>query len=76
MSERLGFALVVLVAVASIASLLLFLTGNTPTGLLSAPIISCEHVSCPGHEDAYPLLDNEGHLIYNGKTNTFVCACP
>ena len=76
MSERLGFALVLLVAIASIVSLLLFLTGTTPTGFLTTQIISCEHVSCPGHAAAYPLLDYEGHLIYNGKTNTFVCACP
>jgi hypothetical protein len=74
MSEQLGLALVLLVAIVSVASVL-FLTLNSPTGFLTTQTITCAHVRCPGHAQAYPLVDAQGRLIRTDQ-GTFVCVCP
>lgn len=78
MSERLGFALVLLVAIASVASLL-FLTKSTPTGYVTTihppTETTCKHVVCPRHEPAYPLLNGRGMVVYHDDGNP-VCICP
>lgn len=77
MSEKLGFALVLLVALASVASLL-FLSGTSATGsaTVQRPMEGvCKHVSCPGHAEAYPLLDGRGYVLYHDEGNP-ICVCP
>ena len=81
MSERLGFALVLLVAIASIAGML-FSTGTQSTGSViygsqmeNIPTNECRDTSCPGHGVAQPLLNAKGMAVYKdgGKP---VCICP
>ena len=81
MSEKLGFALVLLVAVASVASLL-FLSGTSATGNvvagktttgLTSP--ACGNVRCANHAEAYPLLDGDGYVLH-GDYGAPVCICP
>jgi hypothetical protein len=77
MSERLGFALVLLVGIASVASLL-FLTGTSSTGYVTVHFPTantCKHVSCPGHELAEPVLDSRGYVQYHDLGNP-ICICP
>jgi hypothetical protein len=77
MSEKLGFALVLLVAVASVASLL-FMSGTSATGnAVVYPTVrdSCEHIRCLNHAEAYPLLDHKGRVLH-GDYGTPVCICP
>jgi hypothetical protein len=77
MSERLGFALVLLVGMASLASIL-FLSGTASTGAITMhPPTSteCKHVRCPGNELAYPLLDAQGNVLYHDKGFP-ICICP
>jgi len=73
MSERLGFALVLLVALASVASIV-FLSGASPTGQVAYEEV-CTSVRCPAHIAAYPLLDSRGYPLFDdyGKP---VCICP
>ncbi len=86
MSERIGFALVLLVAAASVASML-FLSGANPTGQVAGGQIhtygrtvdfgtdACRNVLCPAHAPAAPLVDGYGRILYqdNGKP---ICLCP
>lgn len=86
MGERLGFALVLIVAVASVASIL-FLSGASTTGQVSGGQLltygrttefgtdACRYVLCPAHAPAAPLVDQYGRIIYqdNGRP---VCLCP
>jgi hypothetical protein len=74
MSEQLGFALVLLVAIASLASILL-LGGAEKTGYLTTETIECGHVRCPGHTPAYPLIDQQGRLL-RSDSGEFICVCP
>jgi hypothetical protein len=76
MSERLGFALVLLVAVASVASLL-FLSGTSATGNVArdAGISACADVRCPNHAQAYPLLDVNGYVLRDDSGEP-ACVCP
>lgn len=73
MSERLGFALVLLVAVASVASLL-FLSGTNTTGYVTyeAP---CGSIRCAGNEKSYPLYDAYGNLLVQDD-GSLICICP
>lgn len=81
MSDHLSFALVLLVAVASVASLL-FLSGTSATGNVIAqghaialpPYVPCTEVSCPAHAPAYALQEPDGSLALgmNGKP---ICMC-
>jgi hypothetical protein len=73
MSERLGFALVLLVALASVASIV-FLSGAQPTGQVTYEHV-CSGVRCPAHAAAQPLLDSRGYPVFDdyGKP---VCICP
>ncbi|MEM4242845.1 MAG: hypothetical protein QXM31_03000 [Candidatus Woesearchaeota archaeon] len=81
MSERLGFALVLLVAVASVAGILLMSgtekTASAVYGEQTRGIATnaCREVICPGHGVAYPLINSEGRPVVqdNGK---LVCICP
>lgn len=78
MTEKLGFALVLLVAMASVASLL-FLSGTSATGnaVVTYPTTydSCDHIRCPGRAQAYPLLDHKGYVLH-GDYGTPLCICP
>lgn len=81
MDEGAAFALVLLVGVASVASLL-FMTGTAATGSVvgqatihTADETTCKHVRCPGHASAYPLLDANGYVLYHDEGNP-VCVCP
>ncbi len=82
MSEQLGFALVLLVAIASVASVLL-LSSVSPTAQVIAgqatvtvpSETTCMHVICPGHAQAYPLLDARGYVLYR-EEGIPVCVCP
>ncbi len=86
MNERLCFALVLLVAAASVASML-FLSGTSATGQVAGGQLysygrtadfgtdACRQVLCPAHAPAAPLVDEYGRIIYqdNGRP---VCLCP
>lgn len=72
MSEQLGFALVLIVAIASVASVL-FLSGATPTASVVAG--ACADVRCPGHAEAYPLLNQDGFVLFSDEGKP-VCVCP
>lgn len=81
MSEQIGFALLLLVAVASIASML-FMSGTQSTASIiygtqmeNIPTNECRNVECPGHGYAEPLINAHGRVVYqdNGKP---VCICP
>jgi hypothetical protein len=81
MSERLGFALVLIVAIASIASLL-FMSGTQSTASVvygqpnrGIAIDNCVDVMCPGHAPAEALIDAHGRVVYkdDGKA---ICICP
>ena len=81
MKEGVGFALVFLVGLASIASLL-FMSGTSATGsvvgqaTIHPPMeTTCKHVRCPEHAEAYPLLDNRGMVLYHDEGNP-ACVCP
>lgn len=75
MSENLGFALVILVAIASVASILFF-SGTTLTGQISYTTMSfCENTRCPQHAQAKPLVDNKGLVILTEQGKP-VCICP
>lgn len=81
MSERLGFALVILVAVASVASLL-FMSGTAPTGnvVYGQPerginIDLCENVKCMDRSTSEPLLDAKGYPMLRDD-GTVICTCP
>ncbi len=79
MGEHLGFALVLLVAIASVASLL-FLSGTSPTANVVAPTRgitsqACADIRCPGHATAYPLLDSDGYVLH-GDYGAPLCICP
>jgi len=74
MSEQLGFGLVLLVGLASIASILL-LGGAEKTGFLTTETIECGHVRCPGRVPAYPLIDQQGRLL-RSDAGEFICICP
>jgi hypothetical protein len=81
MAEHFSFALVLLVAVASVASLL-FLSGTSATGnvILQGyavglpPYVACPGVQCPAHQPAYALQNPDGSLSMsdNGKP---ICIC-
>ncbi|MEM2916022.1 MAG: hypothetical protein QXT19_01530 [Candidatus Woesearchaeota archaeon] len=86
MNERFGFALVLIVAAASVASML-FLAGASTTGYVASKQLlsygrtvdfgtdECRHVLCPAHAPATPLVDQYGRIVYqdNGRP---VCLCP
>jgi hypothetical protein len=81
MSEQLGFALVLIVGIASIATLL-FMSGAEKTASVvyfqpnrGIALDSCTDVVCPGHAPAEALLDAHGFVVRkdNGKA---VCICP
>jgi hypothetical protein len=81
MSEQIGFAMVLIVAVASVAALL-FMSGVNPTANVIAPqpqtgiaIDACMSVQCAGHAPAEALLDAYGHIVYKDNGNP-VCVCP
>jgi hypothetical protein len=69
MGERLALALVLLIAVSSIAGIL-FLPG-TSTG---AATLECSKIRCPGNTMAQPLLDQNGLIIYADNARP-VCMC-
>ncbi len=81
MSERLGFALVLIVGIASIASLL-FMSGTETTANVvyfqpsrGIALDQCMNVVCPGHAPAEALLDAHGFVVHkdNGEA---ICICP
>jgi hypothetical protein len=81
MSERLGFALVLLVAIASVASLL-FMSGTSPTANVVAGQPErginadlCVDVHCLGRSTAEPMLDPRGYPMYKDDGNP-ICTCP
>lgn len=83
MNEQIGLALVLLVAIASVASVL-FLSGASPTASVIAGRVTtvtrpsettCTHVACPNHAAAYPLLDSRGYVLYHDEGNP-ICVCP
>jgi hypothetical protein len=81
MSERLGFALVILVAIASVASLL-FMSGAEPTGNIiygqpgrgiNADL--CTNVLCMDRSTSEPMLDAKGYPMFRDD-GTLICICP
>jgi hypothetical protein len=81
MSERLGFALVLLVAIASVASLL-FMSGTSPTANVVAGQAErginadlCISVKCMGRNTAEPMLNAKGFPLLKDD-GTVVCVCP
>jgi len=81
MSERLGFAIVLLVAIASVASLL-FMSGTQSTASIiygtpmkDIPTDACRDVACPGHGYAEPLVNAHGRVVYQDSGKP-VCICP
>lgn len=73
MNNQFGFALVLLVAIASVASLL-FLSGTETTGHVSYQTIECGHVDC-GTTLAQPLTDAGGRQVRDDSGKP-VCICP
>jgi hypothetical protein len=81
MSERIGFALLLLVAMGSVASML-FITGASSTAnvVVNQPprglvIDLCSNVRCPGHVPAEAYIDAHGRIIHDDRGNA-VCICP
>jgi len=81
MAEHFSLALVLLVAVASVASIL-FLSGTSATGnaVLQGYAIglpsyaACPGVQCPAHQPAYALQYPDGSLAMNDNGKP-VCIC-
>lgn len=81
MSGHLGFALVLLIAIASVASML-FMSGvqttgnivyNQPARGINADL--CIHVTCMDRSTSEPLLDAKGYPVFS-DSGTPICMCP